>query len=98
MAIGGSDVMDSANVRMIQRRRGSSFSIEAFEHAGVRGPSPDKHFDGYCAMQARIPSAVDFAHATRPKFIFDTVRADLDPSAQRNRCRTVQQRNGGVIK
>src|SRR6478672_8823537 len=65
------DVVQSANVRMIQRGDGARLPIEAV--AELRFGDLDR----YGAVQARIAGLVDFAHATRPQRLQDLVRTEF---------------------
>jgi hypothetical protein len=59
------DVVQLADVRMIQRRNRSRFVFESAEAFRVMGHWRGEHFDGDVAIETRIASAVDFAHPAR---------------------------------
>jgi hypothetical protein len=49
---------------MIESAGGAGFLLEALQAARVGGEKGRENFDGDLATQARIASAIDFAHAT----------------------------------
>jgi len=65
------DVVDLADVRMIQLGDGFGFAFKAFAEGGLGD------FDGYDAVQARIAGAVDLAHAARADGGEDFVGAEF---------------------
>jgi len=54
----GADVMQRADMRMIERRHGTSFPFKPFAEVGFR------HFQRHGAIQASIARLPDFTHAT----------------------------------
>ena len=59
----GSDVVDGKNVRVVQRRRGSRFLLEALQAVGVRRETRRQHLDRDIPPEPRIPRAEDLPHA-----------------------------------
>src|SRR5262249_49745672 len=64
------DVIESANVRMIQRRNRTRLSLETGAELRVG------EFDGDSAAEPRIDGAKDFAHAALAEFAFDFIRSE----------------------
>ncbi len=77
------DVVQRADVRMIQRRDSACFAIEPFTELRIAGELRRQDFDGDVASQPRIARAIDFAHPARSKRGHDLVRAE--PSSSRKR-------------
>ena len=57
------DVVEMADVGVIQRRDGTSFSLEAGVSFGFFGKMFGEDFDGDGAVKASVARGVDFAHA-----------------------------------
>jgi hypothetical protein len=64
------DVVDLANVRIVQRRNGVSFALETLTKADVA------LLDGDDTIQARVAHSLHFAHAARAEGVqgFRTAR------------------------
>jgi hypothetical protein len=58
-----SDIMEGADVGMVQRRDGSGFAVETLPGVGILGKLRRKNFDGNSAIQASVARAIDFTHA-----------------------------------
>ena len=58
------DVVQHANVRMIQRRNGAGFPLEALLGLGIVRQMNRQDFDGDGAVEARVGRAIDFSHAS----------------------------------
>jgi hypothetical protein len=56
-------VVNGADSRMIQRRGGASFALEAFERWGVGGEGARKEFDRNSAVQTNVPGLVYLTHS-----------------------------------
>ena len=56
----GSDVVEMADVGVVERRDGSGLAVEAFRELGGAG------LDGDVAAEAGVVGFVDFAHAALP--------------------------------
>jgi len=63
-----SDIVDLADVGMIQSRHRARLAFESLRKSRLR------HFDGDDAIEARVAGLEDFAHATRPDGRDDFVR------------------------
>ena len=70
------DFVDRADVRMIERRRGTRFLSEAAKHVGVGGDRTRQHLDGHRARQPCVQSAVDTSKAARADKALDFVGAE----------------------
>ena len=58
------DVIDRADVRMVDRRDGARLTVEPFERDRVAGDGRRKDFDRDVAIEPGVAGAIDFAHAT----------------------------------
>ena len=61
------DVVERADVRMIQAGNGAGFAIESLANFRRVGYALRENFDGDGAVQPRIARAIHFAHATSAK-------------------------------
>ena len=59
------DVVQLADVRMVQRRDRPRFMFESAQAIRVMGHWRGENFDGDVAIETRIAGAVDFAHPAR---------------------------------
>src|ERR1700686_2229976 len=59
------DVVQRADMRMIQAGYGLGFLIEALPQSWVGGKMRGKNLDGNGAVQAGVERAINFAHAAR---------------------------------
>ena len=57
------NIVDGADVGVIQRRSCPCFTLESFECLPVRGGILRQEFQGHAATQSRILAAVHHAHA-----------------------------------
>jgi hypothetical protein len=73
----GPDVVELADVRMIERRDESRFALESLAERRTR------HFDRHVAIEARIGRAVDVAHAAGSQEGVDPVRTEQVAGRQR---------------
>ena len=67
------DIVNGADVGMIQRRGGAGFAAESLDGLGVLGNVVGKKFEGHVAAEARVLGFVDHAHATAAQFFQDAV-------------------------
>ena len=68
-------VVNNANIRMIQRRSSARLALETFtRNFSRKGLRQD--FDGYLAIQPRIPGPIHFAHTALTNRRDDFVRAE----------------------
>src|ERR1700680_5055581 len=62
-----SNVIQGADVRMVQSRYGACFALQALAKVGAACPLRSYQFDRYRAAQPQIPRAVNLSHAARPE-------------------------------
>jgi hypothetical protein len=80
------DVEDGEDVRVIERARGLRFACESPQPPLVGGKRGRQHLHGDVAVEARISSAVDLAHAAGPDRSGDGVRPETGTSRERHQC------------
>ena len=59
------NIVQRANIRMIERRDGTGFAVEALLSFGTLRKMVGKDFDRDRAIESRIERTIDFAHTTR---------------------------------
>ena len=69
------DVVNSADTGMIERRSGARLALETLSRS-LRCKGLRQNFDGYFAMQPRVPRLIHFAHASLSQFGKDLVGAE----------------------
>ena len=69
-----SDVVQRADVRMIERRNRTRLPLEALAELRPRGGLSDDDFDGDGAIEAGVARLVDFPHAAFAELGDDLVR------------------------
>jgi hypothetical protein len=79
-----SDIMQDANVRMIQAGDGLRFLLEALAQCRIIGKMGWKNLDGNDAVQAGVARAVDFSHAACTERCKDFVRAQASAGRERH--------------
>ena len=70
------DVVDRADVRVIDGRRQARLAKHAPLRLIVSSGDPGEHFDRHVAVQPRVGREVDLSHPTRPKRREDTVGSE----------------------
>jgi hypothetical protein len=70
------DVVDGADMRMIQRGNGPSLALEPLLQFGMAGDMSGERLDGDGSIEARVSGFVDLAHAARAERRLDLVRAE----------------------
>ena len=70
------DVMEGADVRMVQAGDGLGFPLEPLAEIGVGGHMRREDLDGDRAIQAGVGGLADFAHPAYTKGRLDLVRSD----------------------
>lgn len=80
-AVGFFQAVDRPNVRMIQRGEDLRFPLKAREGIRIIGKGIGKDLDRDVTLQFRIPRAIDFPPAARPKGGEDFVRAETRRTA-----------------
>ncbi len=73
LAVAFIDLMYGANVRMIQRRSGLRFALEASKRLRILGHRVRKEFQRHKAVQLRVLGLIDNAHTTAAKFFHDAI-------------------------
>jgi hypothetical protein len=76
LAVGFSDVVDGANVGMIQRGGGARFATEALERLRVFGQFIGEEFQGDEAAEVGVLSLVHHTHAATAELFDDAVMRD----------------------
>lgn len=71
------DIVDRKNVRVIQRRGGARFLLEAAQSVGISRECRRQNFDRDIAHEPRIARSIDFAHAARADERADLIRAEV---------------------
>ena len=74
-AVGFADIVDAADVGMVEGGDGARLALEPRAHVGVAGNLSGEDFDGDGAIEPRVPRFVDFAHPTCPDGTHDFVWA-----------------------
>ncbi len=69
------DVVDGQQIGMAQRAQGARFLFEPLQAVGITRERFREHLDGNAAVQARITSPIDLAHAARTQGRLDFVWA-----------------------
>ncbi len=77
------DVVDGANVGMIERGRGPRFAPEALERLRILRQFVGQKLQGYAPAQAQVFSLVDHTHTTAAEFLQNAVVRDGLPDHQR---------------
>ena len=70
------DLVDRADVGVVQRRSGTGLAAETFERMRIAGNVSRKEFEGDKAAQADVFGLVDYAHASAAEFLDDAVVRD----------------------
>ena len=75
-AIDAADVVDAADVGMVQGRDGASLALEAGPHIGIASDFARQDLDRDRAIEPRVARAIDLPHPAGPKGGEDLVRAE----------------------
>jgi hypothetical protein len=70
------DVINSADVGVIERRRGAGFAAKALDGLGVLRNIVGKKFQGHVAAQARVLGFINDAHTSAAQFFHHVVVGD----------------------
>jgi hypothetical protein len=76
------DVVQRADVRMIQRCNRLCFALEALPHLRIVGPVRRQHFDRHGALEPRIAGAIDLAHSAGANQLDDLEGAESSAACQ----------------
>ena len=80
------NVVDSQDVRMVQRRDRPCFLYKTPQSIGVISQRRWQHFDRDIAPEPRVARAVHLAHAARSCWRYDLVRPEFGARGKRHRC------------
>jgi len=75
-AIDAADVVDAADVRMVQSRDGARLALETGSQIGIAGDLGRQDLDRDRPIEPRVACAVDFTHPARADQRDDVVRAE----------------------
>jgi hypothetical protein len=70
------DVVEGADVRMIEARNDARFAFEALARLGAHGEVPLQHLDRDRPVQAGVAREVDLAHPAGAQHLDDFVRPE----------------------
>ena len=70
------DLVDGANVRVVERRSGASLALETFQGRGIRAEFGRKKLQRYVPAEGFVLGLVDNAHSTTAQFLDDAVVRD----------------------
>ena len=83
-AVGVADVVDAADMRMIERRDGARLALEPRAQVGIAGDVRREDLDGDAAIEPRVAGFVDFAHAASTQRADDFIRTETRASGERH--------------
>ncbi len=72
------DVVQRADVRVVERRDCSSLALESFLGLLVGRDVGRQHLDRHCTIEARVARLVDLAHATRSDPVGEQVGPEVE--------------------
>ena len=78
------DVVNGADVWVVQGGDGSRFLLEALPRLRVGRERAREHLDGNRAIEARVARAIDLAHAAGPDWGDDLVRTKACAGLERH--------------
>ena len=90
------DIMQGADVGMVEAGNGAGFAHETFAIFGFPGKMIGEDFDGDGAVKAGVAGAVDFAHAAGAEGGGDLVGTEFGSGGQRHRLGGIIQRECGI--
>ena len=85
-AIDAANVVDAADVRMVQRGDRTRLALEASPRIGVAGDFTRKNFDGNRAIETSIVGFVDLTHAAGAQRADDFIRTEPDSGVEGHAC------------
>src|SRR5207302_10704640 len=99
-ALALADLVNGANVGMVERGGGASFATEAPQGRGVLGDVVGKEFQGYEPAEREVFGLVDDSHAATAELLDDAVVRDglADHVVGRGSGRNLMRRGGGSQK
>src|SRR5438445_176732 len=69
-------LMNRADVRVVQRRRGTCFSLKSLQYLGIFSQFFTKELQGHMATELQVLSLVDHTHSSLTKLLDDAVVRD----------------------
>ncbi len=78
------DVVQRADVRMIERGDGPRLALEAHAEVGVARDVGGEHFDGDQPIESSVTRPIDFAHAAGADGSLDDVRTESRADGERH--------------
>jgi len=93
LAVVLANVVEGADVGMIERRSGARFALEALQGLGALGDILGQEFERHQAPQPRVLGLINHTHTSAPKFLEDPVVGDGFADHARSRLRMIL---GGV--
>src|SRR2546421_2836249 len=78
------DVVECADMWMIERGNGTGLALEAFTPVGIARKMLGKNLDRYRTIEPRIFRAIHLAHTARPDRGDDLVRTEARASGERH--------------
>jgi hypothetical protein len=78
-AFGLINLLDSADVGLVERGGGAGLALEAINGLRIAGEFRREKFEGYEAAKLGVLCLIDHAHPASPEFIDDAVMRDGAP-------------------
>ena len=85
-AILRADVIEMANVRMVQRGNGPGLALHALLEFRRRRKMRSENFNRYCAVETGIERTVNFPHSAGAQRRLDFIRAEFRARGEGHRC------------
>ena len=83
-AVDVADVVDAADVRMVERGDGARLALEAGARIGIASDLGRQDLDRDRAIEARVAGSVDLAHAARADLGGHFIRAEASARTERH--------------
>ena len=91
--IGGTDVINRQDVRVVERRGRTGFRFQSFQPLGIRGQGRRQDLDGDVPAEARVPRPVHLPHPARAERRQDLVGAKTRAGGERQSSRIIRRGN-----
>src|SRR5208282_3495449 len=85
-AILRTNVVERADIRMLERRNSFCFALHALSQFRVRGKMRRQNLDSNNSVEARVLGAVDFAHPARAQRRLNFIWTELRARGKSHRC------------
>ena len=92
------DVVEGANVRMVQGGGSAGFAPEPLQCSGIPGEPAWKQLDGHAAAEPRVDCAIHLPHAARPQRGGNTIGPESLAFGQLGQARLRLARERGADK